>query len=121
MAGLLDALRENVSAALVDAGVAGPLAIVRETPGEPDPDEPWNPGDPVTVEHPCRGWRDQFEQELIDGTLIRTTDWRIVILASSIGITPTTSDKVLVEGQSLNIVSVRRDPAGAIFDVQARA
>lgn len=80
-------------------------------------------GTPVTwAPHLCRGWRDQFAQDTVDGTLIRATDVRVMIIAGSLDVEPTTSDRVTVNGVTYAvIVSVKRDPAGALWELQARS
>lgn len=84
---------------------------------------PWDTSDDEIAETPyaCKGWRDDYRQEDRDGTLIRQDDVRIIIVVSSLAITPGTSDKITIGGATYSIISVRRDPAGTTFDVQARA
>ena len=117
---ILDQLAEDVSNALIAEGVADTVIVTRsETIG----DTPYDPGSGETtqVEYTCQGWRDQYEQDMRDGTLIQANDVRVMIVASTLSITPTTADDITIDGRTFGIVSVQRDPAGALWDVQARA
>jgi len=63
-----------------------------------------------------------FKRGLVDGTLIRATDKRVML--ASEGIEPTTADKVVIGGITHAIVSVMPlAPSGVdlMYEVQARA
>ena len=102
----------DVAAALEAAALPYDLTLQKRIAGTP---VTWAP-------HACRGWRDQFTQDTVDGTLIRATDARVMIIAGSLAIEPTTSDRVTVNGVTYTvIVGVKRDPAGATWELQARS
>ncbi|MCT8999121.1 hypothetical protein [Chelativorans intermedius] len=105
----------EIVAALEAERVPYALTLVRQETGG----DPW---DPIIVDVPydCRGWRDDYSLDERDGTLIQQDDVRVFIIASSLAIEPTTADTISLAGVSHSIVSVKRDPAGALWEVQAR-
>lgn len=100
-------------------GQAG--SIVRDVPGS-GPE--WDPGDPVPMSHTCTMAVLRFDNKDIDGTLIKATDKKVYIAAKELSVVPTTTDKLMIGGQSHTIVRVMPlNPAGinVYFEVQARA
>lgn len=85
--------------------------------------DPWDPGSgtPTSVDHAGSGWVDAYDLDTIDGSLILSTDTRVMIVAASLDIEPTTADTLTISGVTYSIISVKRDPAGACWDVQCRA
>jgi hypothetical protein len=111
-------LAEDVAEALSAARV--PMAItVRET--IPGSGPPYNPGPPTYVNHACEGWPESYADAEIDGTRITQSDVRVLILTTSLAMTPTTSDHVIVGGTSHTILNIKRDASGALLEIQARA
>lgn len=74
--------------------------------------------------YPCKGFVDVFADRLIDGTAIKYTDRKIVILGNTIpaSIEPKGGDKIIAEGKTFTITDdgVRRDPAGATYECHSR-
>jgi hypothetical protein len=116
MASILEGeLAEALISGLVEAGIPYALTVSRITPADPI-----FGGDPTITPYPCQGWRDEYSLDLIDGTLIQSSDARVFIIASSLSITPTAADTITIGGVSYSIISVGIDPAGACWDIQAR-
>lgn len=114
MASILTEAAADITAALSGA-VAYPLTITRvTTSGGFDPTV-------TTTDYACQGWRDEWTQDELANTLIRATDIKFVVLAATLPIVPSTSDRVVVDGTTHVIVAAMLDPAGATFTVQARA
>lgn len=111
--------QDEVSAALINAAVPYALTVTRTEYGPPP--EPGEPGEEVTTNHSCLGWVDTYTQDLIDGTLIQTSDRRIMILANSLPIEPTMADTITAKGTTYVLASIKIDPAGVCWDIQARA
>ena len=113
-------LADDVTAALDAAGVPYALVVSRTTTTGGDP---WDPGsgETTTTDYACSGWLDSYGLDLIDGTIIQSGDVRVIILQSSIAIDPAPADTVTIDGQTYTIISVKADPAGTLWDVQARA
>lgn len=75
------------------------------------------------VQHACKGFVDDFKDAYVNGTTVKITDRKIIILGASLpdGIVPTAEDEIIAEGITFKIVAngVLRDPAGATFECQA--
>ena len=117
---LLAEIGETLTDALVGADLPGDCVVTRtETV---DPGTPWDPSDDTSEDVPydCQGWRDEYQQSEIDGTVIQQGDARVYVVASTLAITPTTADKVTIGGKTYVIQSIGLDPAGACWVLQAR-
>lgn len=75
------------------------------------------------TQYPCKGFVDDFKDAFINGTIVKMTDRKIVILGASLpsGIEPEPQDEIFAENTTFTIVTdgVVRDPAGATFSCQA--
>lgn len=114
-------LAEAVTAALTDAGVPYSVTVTRTVPGEPDPETPWIPGEPVITPYACQGWVDAYTAEDIDGTVILSTDVKVIVLLQTLAITPKVGDDVTVRGSTYGVISVQTDPALATATLQVRS
>lgn len=76
------------------------------------------------VRHTCKGFIDVFDDGMINGTTIKFSDRKIVILGGTlpVGVVPTSGDMIVAEGQTFTITEggVRRDPAGATYECHSR-
>lgn len=113
-------IADTIADALVNAGLPLDCVLSRTVPGEPDPETPWIPGEPITTNYDCRGWVDRFTEDWEAGTAILAGDVRIFILATTLDVTPQPGDVVTVRSDSRTIISVSTDPALASWDLQAR-
>lgn len=123
MASILEGeLADEVTAALDAADVPYAITVTRTVPGGPG-ENPWDPPtDDTTVDYPCRGWVENYDDDNVNGTLIDARDVRVMILTTSTTIVPTdTTDTITVEGRTLSIINVKHDASGALFIIQARA
>lgn len=111
----------EVATALDDAAIPYDLTLTRLVVPSSPPFDPWDPPSPVPVEYPARGFLDEAKADWLPGSLVEAGDVRIVIIASSLEITPAPGDVVEAKGQSYTAVSVQADPAGATWQVQGRA
>jgi len=66
----------------------------------------------------CRGFIDDRELSRRESTLVQKTGRIISILGASLpdGIEPDSDDQVTMEGQTYEILAVKRDPAAAVFE-----
>lgn len=113
-------LAQTITDALLDADIPYTVTINRTEPGAPDPETPWIPGDPTLVAYECMGFTEQFSADYISGGLVQADDVRVVILATTLAISPALSDTVTVRGQTLAIIRISPDPALATIALQAR-
>jgi hypothetical protein len=72
------------------------------------------------VPHACSGWRDSFSAADRANGDVLVTDVKVFIVASSLDITPTTSDKVTIGGATFSIITIQLDPASAAYVCQCR-
>jgi hypothetical protein len=86
-----------------------------------DPDKPWQGAVERVSVHSCRGFVDTFSRFEIAQSLVEANDRKVVIAADTLDVEPTERGRVVVGGETLSIVSVRSDPLGAAWEVQARA
>lgn len=111
-------LAGQVADALSVARVPYALSIRVTIPGS---GPSYDPGPPTYENHDCEGWAESFNDDEVDGTRIRATDTRVLVLTPTLAITPTTADRIIVAGKSLAIINLKRDASGALLEIQARA
>ena len=70
--------------------------------------------------HACRGWVESFSRFEVERSLVRATDRKVVVLADTLAVQPNETGRVVVDGETLSVVSVRSDPARATWEIQAR-
>ena len=114
-------LAQTIADALTDADIPYDVTITRTVPGEPDPETPWIPGEPVVTNYACQGFTETFEADYISGGLVQANDLKVVILAPTLVITPSLTDTVTVRGQTYTIIRVMPDPALATIALQVRS
>ena len=77
----------------------------------------------VDTSYPCKGFVDVFEDKWVNGTTVKVTDRKIIILGASLqtGIEPEPGDTITAEGKNFTIVDdgVKRDPAAATYECQS--
>jgi hypothetical protein len=111
-------LADELTDALDAAGIPYAATVTRMLPGD-GPSH--NPGPSTPDPHACQGWVDEYDQDHRDGTLIQANDRKVIIVASSLDIVPTTAETVTIRGATYSIIRVALDPAGAVYEMQARA
>lgn len=116
--GLLDGdIKSTVNSAL--SGIMLDLTIRRQEGGSYDPKTFSDTNSPQT--YSAKGMIEDYDDELIDGSLITEKDRKILILAESLSIEPETSDEIIdPDGNEFSIVRVKSDPAGATWEIQGR-
>lgn len=111
-------VHKEVSKGLLDATLH---SIVPGTPGA----DLTAGNNPVTTDHACKGFVDEYSEKLVDGNRIRAGDKKILLIGNSIngGATvPKAGDGVTIEGERYDIVGVpQRDPAAATYVLQGRS
>ncbi|MET3648035.1 hypothetical protein [Phyllobacterium ifriqiyense] len=82
-------------------GAAG--SIVRDMSGS-GPE--WDPGEPVPTPFPCIAAILAIELKDVDGTLVKSTDKTAYVAAKGLAIEPTTTDRLIFNGNSYTIIKV---------------
>lgn len=87
----------------------------------------WTPGAVTTTEHACKALPDAWSAYHIANGMVAAADARLLILASTIAVTPAAGDRVTVQGATYTIVSdggsapaVETDPARAVWVCRGR-
>lgn len=83
----------------------------------------WDPGSgtTTTTDYPCKAIEDSFSKYDLANSLIQAGDVKVIVLATTLEVEPTTADKITTRGVARSIVSVERDPARATWTCQCRA
>lgn len=76
---------------------------------------------PTETEHTIPMVRTEYDFRDVDGTKIQVGDLQLMVLdASLITFTPSTSDKIVVGGKDWGVVNYGQDPAEATWTFQVR-
>jgi nucleoside-diphosphate-sugar epimerase len=95
-------------------------AIERVTPGG---GPAHNPGPSTTTSYPATLVALDYSDRERDGTLIQTGDRKVLISTAGLSITPTSADRIVIQGSRFEIVNLNPlDPAGTVvmWQVQVR-
>jgi hypothetical protein len=76
----------------------------------------------VETSYAAKGIISSYQDNQIDGTIIKKGDRRVLLMGRSIASdqVPEPNDKVTIEGRTYQIVAVDSDPARATYTCQAR-
>ena len=113
-------LANIIGDALVGADIPYDLTVIRMELGQGNPDRPWEPGQPVAVSYPCKGFTDTYNVHEQSASVIQSGDIKIVIVANTLSITPEPNMSVQARGVTYRVIDVSPDPALATYQVQAR-
>ncbi len=110
-----------VADSIKSAGGVLDATLISVTPGTGTDAEP-NSFKPTTTTHSARGFIDDYRDSQVDGTIVRRGDRRVTLLGATISppVAPKTNDRVTIEGFTFDVQKVRRDPAGATYELQVR-
>ncbi len=78
---------------------------------------------PTEASFAALGFVDSTSRVQVGGTLVETNDRVVALIGASIAGSqvPTTKDKVTIEGSTVRIVGVERDPAAAMYTLLTRS
>ncbi|WP_146617680.1 hypothetical protein [Rhodoplanes serenus] len=85
--------------------------------------DPWNPTAGESTDHPCALVVLAYDTREIDGTLIRSSDRKVLVAAGGLAVEPTAADRIVIGGTALEIVRVAPlAPGGTVvlYEIQAR-
>lgn len=101
-----------VTRQLADKGQLG--AIRRAVVSGGGPADPTG-GTVTETDHPARMALFPVDQKDVDGTFIKTGDWRVIVGTDGLEITPTTTDKIVcTEGVLIIVDPGKFAPAGTV-------
>ena len=104
-----------------DLGGQPNATLLSVTPGSGTDADP-NELTPTGTSHTARGFIDDYDDNKIDGTIIRKADRMVFLFGASItpSVAPKTNDRITIEGDTYSVERVARDPAGASYVLQVR-
>ena len=97
----------------------GQTGALRRTTGDADP---FNPSQ-TTTDYPCTFAVLDYAKKDIDGTIIQQTDQMVYLSTAGLGVTPETTDQLVVQGVPATVVNVKPlAPAGTVvyYELQVR-
>lgn len=101
-------------------GITGAVSYASKSRGVYDPATGTTSGTTTTIAVPDAIVAGYSEQQ-IDGTVIQAGDRRVMIRADRLtAVTPTPDDNITFGGKAWEIVSMRIDPAAAVWIFQCR-
>jgi hypothetical protein len=115
---LQGSLAAKIGAAFASTFYAAAVNVT--TNAASDPETSWIPGASTTVAHSCLGMVDEFSAYYLANGLVQANDRRVLILATSLDVTPTEAMTVTIRGATYQIVKVVTDPALAVWELQVR-
>lgn len=87
----------------------------------------WNPTAGATTAYPCKAINDEWGSFDRANGLVASSDRKVLILATSLAVTPQAGDQITIQGVTLTVVSdgegrpaVSTDPASAVWTLRCR-
>lgn len=99
--------------------------LERDTPGT---GPAWDPGMPATASYPCKAINEDWGAFTRRGGLVSASDRKVLVLATSLAVSPQSADRITIQGVTLTVVgesdgapAVSTDPATAVWTLRCRA
>lgn len=109
-----------LASALTKANLPYPVSVTRLEPGAVDPSERWKEVEPVPTVLNGLGFIDTYSNDMVAQGVVLAIDRRIFITVVSMPLEPRVGDEVTARGETFTIVTVKTDPARALWELQAR-
>jgi len=97
-----------------------PATLTKVTPGTRTPGALGGGTNPTTTTYAVRGFVEDFDTRMIDGTIITAKDRKVTILGHGLTVEPAPQDKITIESKTYQVVHVKRDPAAATYTLHVR-
>jgi len=78
-------------------------------------------GSTTSTDYACKGIVDEYSAYDFATGLVQVNDRKILILATSLSVTPKPDDLVTIRGATYRVIRVSTDPAIAVWELQGRA
>ena len=113
---------DTVAADIFNAfsGVFYDAVLVRASTTGSSPDIAFDPPDPTETEYTCKALRTKYSAMLSKEGVIDVNDRKVLILATSISVTPKPPDRVTIQGTTFTLTEVDIDPANAVWVCRGR-
>jgi len=95
--------------------------LVRTTNEVPSGQPSWDKsGTPTTTSYTCKGIVEEYSDYAKANSLVNAEDRKVLILATSLAVTPTDQDKVTIGGKTYRVIEAKTDPATAVWELRCR-
>ena len=94
--------------------------VNRTVIAEPEAATPWVPGTAATTNYTCKAMVDVYSDYAIANSLVDAQDRKVLILASTLSVTPTDGDTITIRSVTYTIISVVTDPALAVWECRCK-
>ena len=107
---------DNISDGLPD------VVLIKVTPGTRDPSDVTGGTQPTSASFAAKGFIEDYTDFEFNSTSVQIGDRKITLIGNSIESLqiPDTGDRITIEGETWNIMNVKRDPAAATYICQGR-
>jgi hypothetical protein len=128
----MPSLLEGALAAKIGKAFAGiflDATLSRDSFASPNPEKPWEPGDPTTATYPCKAIHEEWGARFLAGGLVLAGERKVLILASTLATEPQPGDRITIRGETFIVAQagsasqppVSTDPAKATWTLRASA
>ena len=95
--------------------------LTRDVEVTDSPDrESFDPADPTQTAYSCKAIVETYSQMFRRDGLVEANDRKVLILATSLAVTPKAGDRVTISGVTFMVMEVETDPAVAVWTCQGR-
>lgn len=104
-----------VADGFASAGGVLDATLIKATPGTRTPGSLTGGLNPTTTNYEGKGFLDQADSERYPNMIVERGQKIVVLLGHTFSAVPEVNDKVTIEGETLTLTEVNRDPAGATY------
>lgn len=98
-----------------------PITLLQTVAGERTPDALTAGRNTTTTTTLFKGMVEEYSRYSVENSFVQRGDRKILLLASSApGVTPKPGDRIVAEGVTYVVIDIKRDPADATWQLQAR-
>jgi hypothetical protein len=95
--------------------------LTRDTVSSNSPDiDSFDPPPPTSTDYTCKAIVENYRDRYATDTMISERDRKVLILATSLALTPIEGDRVTIRGITFTVLDVVTDPAIAVWECRGR-
>jgi hypothetical protein len=95
-------------------------ALTRDVAGTPSPDTTgFDPAVPTQTTYTCKAIHEAYSEMLKRDGLVKEGERKVIILAESLSVEPTATDRITIRSETFTILDVEADPALATWTCRA--
>lgn len=104
-----------VADGIAAAGGVLDVTLTAQTPGTPTPGALTAGTNPTSTPYAGKGFLEELSANRFPEALVEMGTKQVVLLGHTFSVAPQVNDEITIEGETVTIVSVLRDPAGATY------